>query len=48
SRTMVEDLRGYWKFHRHPLLLFPNVGRGACPPDKVAQRMHTAVDCLTL
>jgi integrase/recombinase XerD len=42
SRTMVEDLRGYWKFHRHPLLLFPNVGRGACPPDKVAQRMHTA------
>jgi hypothetical protein len=43
SQTMVEDLRRYWKFHRHPLLLFPNVGRGACPPDKVARRMRDAV-----
>ena len=42
SNTMVEDLRRYWKIHRHPLLLFPNVGRGACPPDKVAARMHKA------
>lgn len=42
SQTMVEDLRRYWNVHRHPLLLFPNAGRGACPPDKVAQRMHTA------
>ena len=42
SRTMVEDLRSYWKIHRHPLLLFPNVGRGDCPPDKVAARMRSA------
>lgn len=42
SPTMVEDLRRYWKVHRYPLLLFPNVGRGDCPPDKVAARMHAA------
>ena len=39
---MVEDLRRYWSVHRHPLLLFPNVGRGACAPAKVAQRMRLA------
>ena len=30
ASTMVEDLRRYWRVHRNPLLLFPNVGRGAC------------------
>ncbi|MFZ4779019.1 MAG: tyrosine-type recombinase/integrase [Terrimicrobiaceae bacterium] len=39
---MVEDLRAYWKFHRHPVLLFPNAGRGPCSPDKLASRMHCA------
>ena len=43
SDPMVEDLRRHWIFHRHPLLLFPTVGRGSCSPDKVAERMHTAV-----
>jgi integrase/recombinase XerD len=42
SRTMVEDLRRYWAFHRHPLLLFPGVGRGACPSADVARRMRNA------
>ena len=42
AQSMVEDLRSYWAVHRHPLLLFPNVGRGTCTPDKVAQRMHAA------
>ncbi len=28
--------------HRNELLLFPNVGRGACKPDKVAGRMFKA------
>jgi integrase/recombinase XerD len=42
SKTMVEDLRNYWKIHRHPLLLFPNVGRGSCPPAEVARRMREA------
>ncbi|MDX1680109.1 MAG: tyrosine-type recombinase/integrase [Akkermansiaceae bacterium] len=42
SKTMVEDLRRYWAVHRHPLLLFPNVGRGPCPPADVARRMHQA------
>lgn len=39
---MVEDLRRYWAFHRHPLLVFPNAGRGPCAPDKLAQRMRQA------
>jgi integrase/recombinase XerD len=43
SKTMIEDLRRYWKVHRHPLLLFPGVGRGLCSPDKVAERMHAAI-----
>jgi len=38
--AMIKDLRRYWAVHRHPLLLFPNVGRGVCTPDKVAARMH--------
>ncbi len=44
AATMLEDLRRYWSVHRHPLLLFPNVGRGTCTPDKVAGRMHAATD----
>jgi integrase/recombinase XerD len=40
--AMVEDLRRYWAFHRHPLLLFPNAGRGPCAPDRLAERMRQA------
>lgn len=41
--AMCEELRSYWRFHRHPLLLFPNVGRGDNnSPEALAQRMHTA------
>jgi site-specific recombinase XerD len=39
---MLEDLRRYWKVHRHPVLLFPNVGRGPCHPQKIAERMRMA------
>ncbi len=42
ASTMVEDLRRYWWVHRNKLLLFPNVGRGTCKPDKVAGRMFKA------
>ncbi len=42
SDAMVEDLRNYWKFHHHPLLLFPNAGRGDNDPEKLAERMRTA------
>jgi integrase len=42
SRTLIQDLRRYWSVHRHPLLLFPNVGRGPCPLADVARRMHDA------
>jgi len=40
--TMLKDLRTYWKFHRHPQLLFPNAGRGDHTPEALAKRMHTA------
>jgi len=40
--VMVEDLRRYWLFHRHPLLMFPHVGRGSRDPAGVAARMHQA------
>lgn len=40
--AMVQDLRRYWSVHRHPLLLFPNVGRGSQEPADVAARMHAA------
>jgi integrase len=41
--AMYQELRRYWAFHRHPLLLFPNAGRGDNnSPASLAQRMHTA------
>ena len=42
AKTMVEDLRRYWAFHRHPLLIFPNAGRGANDRAQLRARMHTA------
>jgi site-specific recombinase XerD len=40
---MYEELRRYWAFHRHPLLLFPNAGRGDnTSPESLAKRMHSA------
>lgn len=40
--SMYQELRRYWIFHRHPLLLFPNVGRGDNNPKALAQRMQQA------
>jgi integrase len=42
SETLIEDLRRYWAFHRHPLLIFPNAGRGDNDPEKTAARMRKA------
>jgi site-specific recombinase XerD len=40
---MWQELRRYWAFHRHPLLIFPNAGRGDNnSPESLARRMHTA------
>ena len=36
------ELQRYWKFHRHPLLLFPHVGRGDHNLQALAQRMGQA------
>ncbi len=40
--AMYQELRRYWAFHRHPLLLFPNVGRGDRDPKALAERMRLA------
>lgn len=41
--SMYEELRRYWAFHRHPLLIFPNAGRGDNnSPESLTRRMHTA------
>jgi site-specific recombinase XerD len=40
--SMYQELRRYWAFHRHPLLVFPNVGRGDHDPKSLAQRMRQA------
>jgi site-specific recombinase XerD len=42
AQTMIEDLRRYWAFHRHPLLIFPTAGRGDSDLDKTAARMYAA------
>ncbi len=39
---LYHELRRYWAFHQHPLLLFPNVGRGDRNPQALAARMHEA------
>jgi site-specific recombinase XerD len=39
---MYHELKRYWTFHRHRLLIFPNVGRGDNNPKALAQRMHQA------
>ncbi len=42
AQNMIEDLRRYWAFHRHPLLIFPRIGRGDSDLEKTAERMRTA------
>jgi site-specific recombinase XerD len=39
---MLEEVRKYWLVHRHPLLLFPNVGCGDRSLESVVARMHVA------
>lgn len=40
--SMYQELRRYWAFHQHPLLLFPNIGRGGHEPKVLAERMRKA------
>ena len=41
--SLYQELRQYWAFHRHPLLIFPNVGRGDnSSAQALARRMHSA------
>jgi site-specific recombinase XerD len=40
--SLYEELRRYWAFHKHPRLIFPNVGRGENTPEALAKRMHQA------
>lgn len=40
--SLWRQLQSYWKVHRHPLLLFPNVGRGDNDLKALAARMRQA------
>lgn len=40
--SLYRELRRYWAFHRNPLLIFPNVGRGQNTPEALVRRMHEA------
>jgi|SRR6187401_748592 site-specific recombinase XerD len=40
--SLWRELQNYWKVHRHPLLIFPNAGRGNIDLKALAQRMHQA------
>lgn len=40
--ALYQELRSYWSFHKHPLLIFPNVGRGDNNPQALAERMRHA------
>lgn len=42
ATPMVKDLRAYWRFHQHPLMLFPAAGRGVSSGGDLARRMHEA------
>ncbi len=42
AEGMLRELRRYWTFHRHPLLLFPHAGRGDNASNAIQQRMHQA------
>ncbi len=42
ASDMLEDLRAYYRFHRHPLLIFPNVGRGIQHGAELKARMRSA------
>ena len=45
---LVEDLRSYWSFHRHPKWIFPNVGRGHQEGGKLAGRMGGAIGTMPI
>lgn len=45
---MVKDLRDYWAFHRHHLLIFPNTGRGRHSADSLRQCMNRATSCMPI
>lgn len=40
--ALYQELRSYWSFHKHRLLIFPNVGRGDNNPQALAERMRNA------
>lgn len=40
--ALYQELRRYWSFHKHPLLIFPNAGRGDNHPSALAARMRQA------
>lgn len=43
AKGMLQDLRDYWNMHKHPLLLFPNAGRGVSEGEALIERMNKAI-----
>lgn len=43
-RYMLQELRAYWKTHRHPTLLFPGVGRGWRDKPESMQKLAQAAE----
>jgi site-specific recombinase XerD len=43
-RYAIEELRAYWKTHRHPTLLFPGVGRGWREKPEAIRQLAQAVE----
>ena len=41
-QSILTDLRAYWAFHKHPLYIFPNAGRGKFDEVSLKSRMHSA------
>jgi len=46
ANDMLEDLREYYRFHRNPLVIFPNVGRGIQAGPELAARMHASTTAM--
>jgi integrase len=44
--AMYLELRKYWAFHQHPLMLFPNVKRGNNSKESTAKRMREATTAM--
>ena len=48
SELMYGQLRRYWGYHRNPVWIFPQIGRGAASSEHVCRRMGQAEESMGL